>query len=694
MPPPRPRAFFGRDELVGKLVGLAENLTPFALIGACGVGKTSVALTVLHDDRIKQRFGDNRRFIRCDQFPTSLPHFLHRLSKVIGAGITNPDDLASLRPSLSSMEIFIILDNAESILDPQGADAQGIYAAVEGLSQLNNICLGITSRISTIPPTCETLEIPTLSAEAARDIFYHIHKNGERSDLADNILKRLDFHPLSITLLATVAHQNRWDTDRLTKEWESRGTDMLRTHHNKSLAAAIELSLTSPMFQELGPNARDVLGVIAFFPQGVDENKVGWLFPTVPDGSNIFNRLCVLSLTYRSNGFVTMLAPLRDHLCPEDPRSSPLLCTVKVCYFERLSVGVYPGKPGYEEARWIELEDVNVEHLLNVFTAIDTDSDNIWNVCSYFMEHLYQHKPRLIVLGPKIEALPDTHPSKPRCLFGLSRLFTLVGNEMERKRLLVCVLQLWREWGDHLEVARTLGDLSHANRLLGLHEEGMKQVKEALMIYEQLSDAFGQARSLRDLGWFLFEDQQFEAAEEAVSRSINLLPEGVYQSLVCSCYRLLGEINSSKGDTEKAINRFEAALKMVSSFGWHHDQFWNHHGLAVVYFRQGRFDESYAHVERAKSLAVDDPYLMGRAMRLQAYFWYEQRRLEEARSEALRAADALEKVGATRDLEKCRSLLHDIEQAMENPTIPTQETRRYSLRFLRILQMNSSRMSP
>jgi len=655
--------------LIERIVRFAQRLTPIALIGAGGIGKTSTVLTVLHDDRIKQRFGNDRRFIRCDEFPASRTHFLRRLSKVIGADIENPEDLTPLRRYLSSKEMLIVLDNAESILDPQGTSAREIYTVVNELTQFSNICLCITSRISTIPPDCEILEIPTLSMEAAHDTFYRIYKCGEQSDPINNILEQLDFHPLSVTLLATVAQYNKWDTNRLTRQWERQRTGVLHAQHSGSLAATIELSLASPMFRELGPDARGLLGVVAFFPQGVNEENIDWLFPAISDGPNPFDTFCILSLTYRSNGFITMLAPLRDYLCPKDIKSSPLLNTTKECYFSRLSTYIRPDRPSFEESRWVTSEDVNVEHLLDVFTMVDAGSRDVWDACANFIEHLHWHKPQLVMLGPRIEALPDDHPSKAQCLDNLSRLFHAVGNWAEHKRILTYALNLWRERGDDYQVAHKLSDLSEANRLMNLFEEGIRQARESSEIFEQLGDTAKQAECLINLAYVLSEDKQVDAAEEAASRAIDLIPEEGEQFLVCQGHRVLGEVYYSKGDKEKAIHHFEVALEIASSLNWHGQLFWARFALADLSYGEGMFDDAQAHIERAKSHAINDAYNLGRAMELQANFWYGQRMFEKAKFEASHAADIYEKLGAAQDLRCCREVLQRIDEQMNNPVV-------------------------
>ena len=661
LPPPPPRIFFGRDELIEKVVHLAESLKLIALIGAGGIGKTSIILTALHDKRIEERFGKDRRFIRCDEFPATRNHFLRHLSKVIGAGIENPETLAALRPFLSSKELLIVLDNAESILDPQGPSAQEIHADVDELTQIGNICIWITSRISTIPPDCETIEIPTLPTAAAHDTFYRIYKHGERWDSINDILEQLEFHPLSITLLAIVAQQSKWSVDRLIVEWERQRTRVLRVQHSKSLATTIELSLNSPMFRELGPHARSLLEIVAFFTQGVNEKNSNWLFPTIPDVQNMLDGFCMLSLAYRNNGFVTMLAPLRDHLRPKDPSSSQLLNATKECYFGRLSGDIPPGQPGFEEARWITTEDINVEHLLDVFTTANPKSESIWNVCAEFMAQLYFHKSRLVTLGPKIEALPDNHPSKALCLLRLSRLFDSVGNSMERKRLLSHSLKLWREWRDDFRVAQTLRHLSDANRRMGLFTEGIPQAKEASEIFERLGEVVQRANSLIKLASLLRSGGQLDAAEEAGSRALDLLPEKGEEVWVCQGHRTLGQIYLSKSEAKKAIHHFEKALEIASSLNMADQLVWINYYLAEVFSKQGEFEDAQTHLERAKSHAGDESYLLAYVMDQQARVWDEQGRLEEARSEALRALDAFEKLGAANDAEDVRGLLRYID---------------------------------
>ena len=83
---------------------------------------------------------------------------------------------------------------------------------------------------------------------------------------------------------------------------------------------------------------------------------------------------------------------------------------------------------------------------------------------------------------------------------------------MERRSLLFYALRLWREWGNGQWVARTLGFLSDANRLLDLYEEGTRQAREALETSERFHSKSNQAESWCQLSSLLYEDDQLDAA--------------------------------------------------------------------------------------------------------------------------------------------------------------------------------------
>ena len=562
--------------------------------------------------------------------------------------------------------MFIILDNAESILDPQGTNAQEINTVVDELCQFKTISLCITSRITTVPRYCKRPGIPTLTTESACDIFYGIYGDGGRSDVVNDLVRRLDFHALSITLLATTASHNGWDYDRLASEWDTHRAHVLRTDYNESLAATIELSLASPTFRKLGPDARNLLGVVAFLPQGVDEKNLDWLFPTIPDRKSVFDKFCVLSLAHRSSGFITMLAPLRDYLSPTDPKSSSLLCATKDRYFTRLSLIVGPTEPGFREARWIMSEDANVEYMLDVFTSIDKHSEDVWDACISFLQHLSWHKPRGTLLGPKIEGLPDDHPSKPTCLSGLSILFSLVGNHTERKRLLTHTLSLARERGHDALVAQTLRNLSDANRWLGHYKEGIQQAKEASEICERLGNVKGQAESSDHLAQLLLDDNQLDLAENAASLAIKLTPEKGDEYALCQSHRVLGIIYRSKRNEVKAAHHLKTALEIASRFDWQDQLYWTHYELAFLFVDQGEFNDAQAHTEQTKLHTVDNRYKLGRAMEMQAVVWYRQHRFEDAKSESSSALEIFEALGAANEAGRCRDILRNTEEALES----------------------------
>ena len=164
----------------------------------------------------------------------------------------------------------------------------------------------------------------------------------------------------------------------------------------------------------------------------------------------------------------------------------------------------------------------------------------------------------------------------------------------------------------------------------------------------------------------LLGDGQLDAAENAALRMTDLISGKGQEFELCQSHRVLGEIYARKGEKENAIGHFETGLRIASDFNWPAQLFWIHCALAELFLAEDELDNASTNIGQAKSHAVYDTSDLGLAMEYQARIWYRQRRHEEAKSEALGALEIYEKLGAAKDVEDCRGLLREIEQAMES----------------------------
>ena len=105
---------------------------------------------------------------------------------------------------------------------------------------------------------------------------------------------------------------------------------------------------------------------------------------------------------------------------------------------------------------------------------------------------------------------------------------------------------------------------------------------------------------------------------------------------------------------------------MASPSNWSHHLFWIHFSLALPFVGEGEFANASAHVEQAKTHAPSDLYPSSRAMLLQAWIWYQQRRLEEATSEASHALEIFRGLGAAGLIGACEDLLQNITQCQSS----------------------------
>lgn len=297
------------------------------------MGKTTLALAVLHHPSVVDRYRSRRFFVACDP-AEGRSNFLSTLAAAFGIPASDRKTVQlQLVETLGSDPTLLVLDNFESAweADYQRAEAEEVLLLLGSIVNLSLLVSlrgaekprGIQWNRNALPP------LEPLDNVAALHMFFSI-VDAENSDpkVASDLIHRIDNIPLAIVLMANLAQVE--PLDFLLRRWDEVKTAMLvrgdAQHRLTSLEISIRLSLHSPRMQSARAAVR-MLALLSLLPQGAKyDDACSWSIEYAPQtiSALLANSLAVR----RAEGRIYVLSPIRSYMMeyhpPPDDDLAPL----------------------------------------------------------------------------------------------------------------------------------------------------------------------------------------------------------------------------------------------------------------------------------------------------------------------------------------------------------------------------------
>ncbi|KZV61582.1 TPR-like protein [Peniophora sp. CONT] len=577
--PPPPAIFHGRAREVDHIVNLILDKPParVAVMGSGGIGKTSIALTVLHRPEVKERYGDGRYFMSCEAVFTAdgvLQELLKtfRLASDAQSRISPRDLILSHLRVLSSG--ILCLDNLET---PWDADELGVESLLADIASLSHFSLLVTTRGGDRPRGVAWTkpflpQITPLTLEAALDTWDAICDSHD--DYSELLVKAVDLVPLAVTLLAQLAVTET--SEVLWDRWELEQTRLLQTprgpeHRLNSVERSIVLSLTSPILRD----KEDVLNffsALCTLPQGIPESRISAFADAyaslLPDLRCSIAILKQCSLAYTSEDrFLRVLSPIRHYIQSHHPCSdisfavlTDIYCTLmKSCPHAEGSYMAYARASIYPEL-------VNIPSILEL--SLSRKTGDIRRVIkavvgfSSICDDLYAYNTTLVS-----RAIVYANRDAPELEASLwSSKGNTLGQQQQYDEALSAIskaLELHRIAGDTAGEAINIWRLGKLSRLTSKDEEAEKLLHSALDLFTKLDMPLGKAHALWELGELYSETLNRNDETERVLRSALDIYEHIGDKQGKTIVHVsLGRLDLKRGRLDEAKTALTIALDL------------------------------------------------------------------------------------------------------------------------------------
>ncbi|THV04642.1 hypothetical protein K435DRAFT_902145 [Dendrothele bispora CBS 962.96] len=279
--PAVPNIFKGREELVEQGVHILcqQSLRFLAILGAGGMGKTSLALHIMNATSVKDKFTGTCYFSPCElfEYAESLIQGLLHIMKLTMQENKSKHEVLFDHLQAACEDVLIVFDNFETPWNHD--DSIAIKNLLEKVAQYEKVSLIVTMRGPDGPADIpweklgDQSGIPTLAPVPAKEAFKafagnKLQNSDESESQIDSLLHQLEYVPLAIRLSAQ--HVKRVPLKALIKMWEKDKISILTepTKSGRLTSVSFSIELSIKIFKIEG-RTLELLSALSFLPDGI-----------------------------------------------------------------------------------------------------------------------------------------------------------------------------------------------------------------------------------------------------------------------------------------------------------------------------------------------------------------------------------------------------------------------------------------
>ncbi|KAJ7446977.1 hypothetical protein FB451DRAFT_962861, partial [Mycena latifolia] len=313
--PAKPKIFHGREAELTEVVQILQ----IAILGAGGMGKTSLAKAALHHPAVVTKY-EQCFFAVADSVTTS-GGLVALIREHIGLEQANDLTEQVIQYFSQNGPSLLILDNLETPWEPveSRSDVEELLSKLTDIPHLALLTSSqITMRGSERPAKVQWTHpflapLRPLSDLAARHTFFDIAETMHDSQEVDQVLSFTDNMPLAVDLIAH-AVDYEGSCSAVLARWQTEKTSLLSAGNDRrsNLDISITTSLSSP---RMSTGARDLLSLLSILPDGLSDVELVQSKLAIHDIMTCKATLLATSLAYLNDKRqLKSLVPIREYM--------------------------------------------------------------------------------------------------------------------------------------------------------------------------------------------------------------------------------------------------------------------------------------------------------------------------------------------------------------------------------------------